>query len=764
MRLGAFPREQSAPTYIEQIRPNITPPLHIRREVYPDISWTEDISASGLTPTPCEPDSVEDDLDLLLSPVGTLSSKERMMTEPAVPEPSDFSRDMEEEPSFPSSDDLEDVDQILAGLDDSLPPVDLSSLQPATMTIKAPPFWDLPVEDDPASPEPLSSWLNSDDLIIPQMNDGTFPITPSPVIPVEDGPGMEIDGSKDNEASGWAPVQESAFLSLMETLQRNSSDDDEERSRLISSYLADQHGVLSSDQPSAIVSAVGPGLSAEDDAVRMVAAEVLGQIGIESVPLLLEALQDPYYQVRVTAADALGQIRDQRALAPLVNLLIEDEDEEVRSRAAHALGELRNPVTTGVLVRALHDQYPVVRGAAARALGITGNRQGIGPLVALFESGDRATTEDVVWALRMLGADQDLALQASDTTDEGRKKAAETLLARIHEEETTPSPLPPRQPHAALSGVISPIHEITIPREGPPPIEVTQLNPTPPSVPPLPEPIDESGGLESGTVPPGDPDFILLIEASVHEEARVRKKVAHALAKSHDSRAGDLLRTLLTDEDEDVRASASESLGLLGDKAAVSDLITALEDQSDEVVMQAARSLGEIQDPAAAAPLIQLLDADDYGVRQVAGEALTALGSGATEALVEALNDPEKEIRAGSAESLAAAGWSPADTTQEVGYLIAEERWSEIGRCGEDALPPLAQFINDPDPEIRLGVVSALAKIGGPSATALLEHAAADSSYLVRKRAGLLLREESATEQPEQPEAEESVPEIPEEE
>ncbi|ACL17995.1 HEAT repeat domain-containing protein [Methanosphaerula palustris] len=766
MRLGAFPREQSAPTYIEQIRPNITPPLHIRREVYPDISWTEDISASGLTPTPCEPDPVEDDLALLLSPTGTQSPEEMMTAEPAVGGSIEFTRDIEDGPSLPLSDDLEDADQILAGLDDSLPPIDLSSLQSTTMTIEAPPFWDLPVEDDLATPEPLSSWLDSDDLIIPQMDDGTPSITPSSVLPVVGGPGLETAGSMDNEASGWAPVQESAFLSLMETLQRNSPDD-EERSQLISSYLADQHGVLSSDQPSVIVSAVGPGLSAEDDAVRMVAAEVLGQIGIESVPLLLKALQDPYYQVRVTAADALGQIRDQRALSPLVNLLIEDEDEEVRSQAAHALGELRNPATTEVLVRALHDQYPVVRGAAARALGMIGNRQGIGPLVALFESGDRATAEDVIWALRTLGADQDLAMQASDTADERRQKDAKMLLARLHEEETTLSPLPPRQFHAVLSGEVSPIHEITIPQEGPPPIEVTQLNPTPRSVPPLPEPIDESGGLESGTVPSEDPDFVLLIEASVHEEARVRKKVAHALAKSHDPRAGDLLRTLLTDEDEDVRASASASLGLLGDQAAVPDLITALEDQSDEVVMRAARSLGEIQDPAAAAPLIQLLDADDYGVRQVAGEALTALGSGATEALVEALNDPEKEIRAGSAESLAAAGWTPTDTVQEVGYLIAEERWSEIGRFGEDALPPLAQFINDPDPEIRLGVVSALAKIGGPSAAVLLEHAAADSSYLVRKRAGLLLREESATEQSEQPEQlelEEPVPEIQEEE
>ncbi len=730
MRLGAFPKERPAPTYIEQIRPNISPPLHIRREVQPEVSQVRDLSAPDLTPAPPESVPAGDDLDLLLSPPGALPPEEPAVEEPAMAESLEFIGEGDEDLSLPSPDG-ESTDRILAGQDDSLP-VDLSSLlQPSAMTAETSPPLDLQGGDDQISLDSLSI----------EMGDEMLPLDLSPIHPAEEGPRIETPGPGDEE-SGWAPVQESAFLSLMDTLQRIYPDDEEGRSQLISSYLTDQQGILASDQPSVIVSAVGPGLTAEDDAVRMVAAEVLGQIGVASVPLLLVALQDPYYQVRITATDALGQIRDQKALFPLVHLLLEDEEEEVRSRAAHALGELRNSSATEPLVKALNDRYPGVRGAAARALGMVGDRQAIGPLVALFESGDRATAEVVVQALQAIGAADYLALLNSDTADEGRRAAVETLLARLSEG-VPPLSLPARQVSPPLPGVTSPIHEVTIPWDGPPPIEVTRLNPLPPSPSGDPDLIEEPGGPVSGAAPPDDPSFVLLIEASVHEEASVRKKVAHALAKSHDRRAGDLLRTLLVDPDEGVRASSAEGLGLIGDLAAVPDLIRALEDQSDEVVMQAARSLGEIRDPAAAAPLIQLLDADDYGVRQVAGEALTALGTGATEALIAALNDPAKEIRAGSAESLAAAGWTPGDTNQEVGYLIAQERWSEIGRFGEDALPHLALLIDDPDQETRLGVVSALAKIGGPDAAILLKHAAADPSYMVRKRAGLFLREEN---------------------
>lgn len=757
MRLGAFPKERPAPTYIEQVRPDITPPLHIRREVQPDTLPVEVFAEPELIPPSDGAVPVGDELDHLLSLPQTLPAEEAVMEEPVMSELLETVMDEGDDTSFLLDDHEEGAgDQVLIELEDDLM-MDFSSLlPPAGMAAEAIPPEEHPDEDDLSSllrslpseegPEEVPAEKSpSEELLVAEMEKDPFRIDLSPIHPAEEWAGVEASwlapalmdtaGSWEDEPV-WAPVQEAEFLSLMEALQRASPDDEEDRSRLISSYLAGQHGPFSSDQSSVIASAVGPGLSAEDDAVRMVAAEVLGQIGVASVPLLVEALHDSYYQVRITAADALGRLGDPRALALLIQMLLEDEEEEVRASAAHALGEIRNPAATGPLLRALHDRYSEVRGAAARALGLLRDRQAIGPLVALFESGDRANAEAVVEALRAIDASEDLALLASaSAVEEGRQRAAETLLACLRTKKADPSPPPP----IPLSGMVSPVREISLTRSDPSAIEVTCLNP---------EALSASGvpALPAGPDPvPEDQDFAILIEASVHEQAAVRRKVAHLLGKSHDPRAGDLLTGLLIDQDETVRAAAAEVMGQLGDLAGVTDLIDALDDQSDEVVMQAARSLGELRDPAAAAPLIQLLNADDYGVRQVAGEALTALGTGATRALIEALEDPNKEIRSGAAESLAAAGWTPIGPGQEVRYLIAQERWSEIGRFGEDALPHLAQFLDDPDQETRLGVVSALTKIGGPSTLALLERAATDPSYMVRKRAELLLREESGT-------------------
>ena len=51
------------------------------------------------------------------------------------------------------------------------------------------------------------------------------------------------------------------------------------------------------------------------------------------------ALQDNVWQIRVEAADALGNIEDRRAVSPLIKML-KDENKYVRKEAAEALGEI----------------------------------------------------------------------------------------------------------------------------------------------------------------------------------------------------------------------------------------------------------------------------------------------------------------------------------------------------------------------------------------------------------------------------------------
>ena len=86
-------------------------------------------------------------------------------------------------------------------------------------------------------------------------------------------------------------------------------------------------------------------LNDENIYVRAYAAEALGMIGTIDVSLtlskLLPALDDPSPYVRAKVIVALGELKDERAVAPLREML-QDEDKTVRGMAAWALGIIEN--------------------------------------------------------------------------------------------------------------------------------------------------------------------------------------------------------------------------------------------------------------------------------------------------------------------------------------------------------------------------------------------------------------------------------------
>src|SRR5512138_379314 len=66
-----------------------------------------------------------------------------------------------------------------------------------------------------------------------------------------------------------------------------------------------------------------------DPRVQWHAAEALGTLGEKAVPGLMEALRSPSVPVRLGAIEALGTIRDPRAVPGLVALLDNDRSTEV---------------------------------------------------------------------------------------------------------------------------------------------------------------------------------------------------------------------------------------------------------------------------------------------------------------------------------------------------------------------------------------------------------------------------------------------------
>jgi HEAT repeat protein len=112
---------------------------------------------------------------------------------------------------------------------------------------------------------------------------------------------------------------------------------------------------------------------AEDEEMRRYLALVLGYTqDPQSVPLLVDALDDEDSQIRIYALWALGALGDERAEEPLVASLA-DPDPGIRKTAAYALGELGHRERAGALEPLLGDPIADVRWNAALSLARLGS-------------------------------------------------------------------------------------------------------------------------------------------------------------------------------------------------------------------------------------------------------------------------------------------------------------------------------------------------------------------------------------------------------
>jgi len=124
--------------------------------------------------------------------------------------------------------------------------------------------------------------------------------------------------------------------------------------------------------------------------VREVAVEAMRQVGSPAVETLLKLLRD--WEVRKYAILSLGKIRDERVLAPL---MLQLRNDEFKDDAIMALVELGEPAIP-LLVTALRDKDEQVRKSAVLALGRIKNDQAIAPLIEMLEDAD--------WFIRLTAA------------------------------------------------------------------------------------------------------------------------------------------------------------------------------------------------------------------------------------------------------------------------------------------------------------------------------------------------------------------------
>lgn len=505
-------------------------------------------------------------------------------------------------------------------------------------------------------------------------------------------------------------------------------------------------------------------LVALDEGSARSVAEALAAFGSLAVAPLLELVAKPGSGAgRVWAARILGRIGDARAADELV-LRLHDRDDLLRMAAAEALGLLRDARAVQPLIRAtLRDPAPQVRAHAAAAVAAVEGARAVDVLVAALADPDYATRLRALEAFEAIRIEDTSHLESAlrDPNLEVRRRAALALervgyLDKKVRELTSEDKRTSDRAYGAIAelgavglvdSVVAYVHHESF--------EVRALV------------ARICGDLGATHVVP-------LLRARLDDEAwPVRASLAESLGRLKGNDTVPALVPLLVDPEEPVREAAAEALasfppkelalhmpallaafdrgsvvvrkqmvllvGRLEDESGDALLVRASTDASDSVRLRAVTALGDRRGAALVEPLVARLTDASLEVRMAA---VAALGSAATteafEGLLSALLGAAADVRERISDSLARGARAQlferlADiersTSLDVRLGVA---WT-LGKCRDAAgIPTLARFLRDPNPALRASAAGALAKIADASARAALLEAAEDPNGRVR--------------------------------
>ncbi len=424
----------------------------------------------------------------------------------------------------------------------------------------------------------------------------------------------------------------------------------------------------------------------------------LVKMGASAIKPLASALQNgATYQVRMAAAVALGEIRNDRCVKPLVAGLadtslnvqrmaaqglvqigsaavdalmksLDSPDDSVRRWAAEVLGKIGKKTVATKLVEKLPLETPEVQKAIIIALGELASRKATHPLVSILRGDNVDLTRYAAEALGRLGDAEGIEslIECLDSPSIDVRKAATEALVRVGPESV------PALTHALQ-------HNNYVVRRW----------------------VAEAlGNLKDKRA------VKHLIHALHDENVRVRRYAALALGEIGARNATPHLQSLLQDENQDVRYSAVKAVASIGGKEALSGLVTALKDNDWAVRMTAAQGLGDLGDREGVAPLCEALRDPEWSVRYHAAAALGQIGD------VAALISADLRI------------------TEGRGRQVIRRQVSEA-ICDVAALIPLIRTAGDSNAAVRRHVAEALGKLGDERALPALERLVRDSDHAV---------------------------------
>ena len=204
-----------------------------------------------------------------------------------------------------------------------------------------------------------------------------------------------------------------------------------------------------------------------------------------------------------------------------------------------------------------------------------------------------------------------------------------------------------------------------------------------------------------------------LRRAMQSKDASLRVAAALALWQVAEDRAAiDVISKMLAADDVNAAHEAALAMTHLGSagRPAVGDLIRALESGTEDVRRSAARALGQLG-PVATAALTEALGSSSVSVRRAAAQGFGWLGQAVTEKVLH--NDRVKMSVFQSvydrlnASAVAALRIALADKDSDVRRLSAEA----LGTIGPVAVPTLIEAMKEPNADLRRAAALALERI-----------------------------------------------------
>ena len=456
-------------------------------------------------------------------------------------------------------------------------------------------------------------------------------------------------------------------------------------------------------------------LDESDPDLRIFAAELLGEVSAPGVGrALIKALKSPDPNLRLAAALSLGKRRETSAVGALVERL--DDEEWVRFAAIDALSNIGDPAALEPLMKAMKNNSGVIQTRIARALGGFKDPRVCETLLETLQDAEGPTLNTVVNSMLKVGGAR--ALRHLD--EDLKQKAAKGLIDALSE------PYEQSKTDILLGlGILKdkasvvPILEMARSGQKSDILEMAKM------------------ALSAiGEVAP-------LVAAAKDSHAKVAETAVIVLGRLGGKDARNALMEALNHPVAAVRREAVRALGEIGGTDdTLSSLENALKDPARAVVLEAAHALGQLGGASVVPALAGLLDSPDGDVRNKSWNALVSIASDEVRGLfIKGLGNPDASYRELCASGLAPLG--PGDGGRELKKALKDPETKVRAQAaaalmeveGENALPDIEMILGDEDVEVRAHAARALARQKWSKAPDLLIKALGDSHLSVRQEA-----------------------------